>query len=197
MLTLSALLQTSRALLRAHCGPGDAVLDATMGNGRDTVFLAQLVGPEGLVIAMDKQADAVERTAELLDDMELAARARLLQCTHADLGNILPLTMQVAKRASLAAAVFNLGYLPGGDKKVVTDASSTVRALGVVWPLIRPGGLLCVHTYTGHEGAAEEADAVAAWMREIPWAEGQATACVQHNKPANPETLYLLIKATA
>ena len=198
MLTLSSLLQTSHAVIRRHCGEGDVVLDATVGNGKDTVFLAQLVGEGGLVIAVDKQKDALAKAAKLLEVMDLTARVKLVQAEHSEVGNALNNALpQKANSTGLMVAVFNLGYLPGGNKLLTTDVHSTLIALDAVWPMIRPGGLLSVHTYTGHAGAEGEARAVESWARNLAWREAQVTACTQLNKAEHPETLYLVVKASS
>lgn len=192
MLTPSALLRTAHAAWREYAGPGDAVLDATAGNGHDTLFLAGLTGPAGLVLAVDKQAEALDRTAARLEQAGLSARVRLLRGEHRELARLLAGEIPAG---GLALAVFNLGFLPGGDKTVKTDAASTLAALDAAWPLLRAGGLLSVHAYAGHEGAREEADAVAAWMKALAWREAQVTACAQWNKARHAETLYLAARA--
>ena len=66
-------------------------------------------------------------------------------------------------RGRLAAAIFNLGYLPGGDKSLITQARNTLRAVEGIWEILRPGGLLLIVLYPGHEGGAEEAAQLRAW----------------------------------
>lgn len=197
MLPLSALIRTGHAALRSLCGPGDVVLDGTAGNGHDTAFLADLVGPEGLVLALDRQQEALDRTADLLRGRKTMDRVRLLRGEHRELGSLLSGELPgPADSPALTAAVFNLGFLPGGDKTVITEAASTLAALDAVWPRIRPGGLLSVHAYSGHAGALEERDAVAAWMDRLPWNEAQVVSCASHNKPSRRETLFLAFRGT-
>ena len=61
---------------------------------------------------------------------------------------------------SFQAVMFNLGYLPGGDKSIVTRAESTVIAIRIAAELLAPGGILTIVVYTGHPGGEEEAAAV-------------------------------------
>lgn len=206
MRAVSTLLRTAHAALREHCRAGDAALDATAGNGHDAVFLAELVGEQGAVLAMDKQEEALRSTAERLARRGMTGhgqdgRIRLIQGDHRDMAALLErelpdlLNRTAAGTAGLAAAVFNLGFLPGSDKRVRTEAASTLTALEALWPVLRPDGLLSVHTYSGHAGAQEEADAVAAWMHALPWGEAQVAACTQWNKAKHAETLFLAVKA--
>ena len=93
------------ALLRA-VQPGDTVVDATMGNGHDTLFLAEQVGAEGRVYAFDIQESALESTRQLLEEHGMSGRVTLQCRSHAEMTGAVP--------SGLAAAVFNLGWLPGG-----------------------------------------------------------------------------------
>lgn len=87
MLNPSALLETAHAVWRRHAGP--FMLDATAGNGHDTVFLAHLAGEGGLVLAVDRQKEALARTAVLLREQGLERRTRLVCGDHADTAALL------------------------------------------------------------------------------------------------------------
>lgn len=195
MLNPSALLETAHAVWTHHAGP--LMLDATAGNGHDTAFLAELAarlaGDGGMVLAMDRQEEALARTAVLLRERGLERRVRLARADHADMAAWLARQMPDPE-AWLDLAVFNLGFLPGADKRVVTSAVTTLAALDPVWERLRPGGLLSVHAYSGHPGGADEMEAVGGWMRAKPWREAQVSACVQWNKTRSPETLWLAVK---
>ena len=112
--------------------PGSVVVDATMGNGRDTLFLAGAVGPAGRVYAFDIQPAALKATAALLAEAGLADRAQLIQADHSLLQQHLP--------GPVDAVMFNLGYLPGGDHSTITRPDSTRAALQAALSLLAPGG---------------------------------------------------------
>ena len=143
----SARFLARDVLLRA-VAPGDSVIDATMGNGHDTLFLAQQVGPEGHVYAFDIQESAVEATRKLLAEHRLAGRVTLFCQSHADLVSAVP--------AGISAVVFNLGWLPGGDHRITTRCASTEKAVRGALEILRPGGVMTVCAYPGHaEGTRE------------------------------------------
>ena len=149
-------------ILGSHLRHGDYAIDATAGNGHDTLFLAQMVGANGSVLAIDLQASAIEATRQRLATVSTQAQIRLEQADHADL-----LEAEVARRSELAAAiVFNLGYLPGSDKAVQTRPAHTLRALDASARLLHSGGRLCVTAYRAHPGGQDEAQAVENWMCE-------------------------------
>ena len=143
----SARFLARDVLLRA-LKPGDSVIDATMGNGHDTLFLAEQVGPEGHVYAFDIQEAAVEATRKLLAEHRVTDRVTLFCRSHAELASAVP--------AGVSAAVFNLGWLPGGDHRITTLCASTEKAVLSALELLRPGGIVTVCVYPGHaEGTRE------------------------------------------
>lgn len=148
--------------LADHLQPGDLAIDATAGNGHDTAFLAAKVGASGSVIAIDIQENALAATRARLEAAGLDGRVALIQGDHAE-----HLKALLDSHAGSAAAIlFNLGYLPGGDKSIKTRAEGTAPALEAAHELLRPGGLLSVTAYRGHPGGPEEASVVETWMQE-------------------------------
>jgi predicted methyltransferase len=139
--------------------PGDRALDATAGNGHDTVFLAGLVGDEGRVLAFDVQAAAIAAARARVAAAGLTARVEFVHASHGSIPD------HVAP-GSVAAVMFNLGYFPGGDHAVITRAAETLAALDAALDALKPGGILTVVCYPGHPGGDEESAAVLAWGRE-------------------------------
>lgn len=138
---------------------GDLVIDATAGNGHDTVFLAKLVGETGEVVAFDVQEQAIVATRERLAAEGLLERVELVHASH--------LVIDAwADGESVGAVMFNLGYLPGGDHAVITKTEDTLRALDLAKWVLRPGGILTIVCYPGHEGGDEESESVLAWGKK-------------------------------
>ena len=149
-------------ILTNHLKEGDRAIDATAGNGYDTLFLAEQVGPSGKVIAIDIQDCAIRSTRERLESAGLIDRVRLVTEDHA----ITLRKLMVDDHENVAAITFNLGYLPGSDKSIQTRAESTEEALAASIQLLTPGGYLCVTAYRGHSGGTAEAETVEAFMRK-------------------------------
>lgn len=135
---------------------GDLAIDATAGNGHDTVFLAKLVGETGKVIAFDLQEQAIASTRERLATENLLDRVTLVHGSHTTIA-------AHATPGSVAAVMFNLGYLPGGDHTVITRTNETLHALDVALHTLKPGGILTIVCYPGHEGGDKESAAVVEW----------------------------------
>ena len=131
---------------------GDCVVDATMGNGKDTLFLCELVGESGHVYAFDVQAEAVERTRQRVEDAGYGARTTLLLVGHE--------TMKEHVPAGVQAVMFNLGWLPGAEHIVTTKTDTTLEAVRAAVSLIAPGGIVTVCVYPGHEEGTRELSAL-------------------------------------
>ncbi len=121
-------------ILRNALSPGDTAVDATMGNGHDTLFLCQLVGETGRVYAFDVQTQAVENTKKRLEEAGVLSRAALFRLGHEH--------MAEKVTESISAAVFNLGWLPGGDHSVTTHWETTKKAVESALALLKPMGVL-------------------------------------------------------
>ena len=146
--------------------PGDIAVDGTAGKGRDAACLAQAVGPAGHVHAFDIQPEAIASTRNLLEVAALLGRVSLHLRSHAELADVLT----PAQAGRLGVAIFNLGYLPGGDASIITQPASTDLAIRTAYANLRPGGRLICVAYTGHPGGPEESDIV------LKFAEEQAAA---------------------
>jgi len=141
-------------------GAGDLVIDATAGNGHDTVFLAECVGPGGRVLAFDVQAAAIAAAQERVRAAGLVLRVEFFQESHAMMDTR-------AAPGTVAAVMFNLGYLPGEDHRVMTQPATTLQGLECASGLLREGGGLAVVCYPGHPGGALEAAAVERWFEAL------------------------------
>ena len=187
---VSALLEAAHraveAALERAARPLLAV-DATAGNGHDTLFLARRVGENGLVLACDVQRAALEATRARLETAGLGHEhlARLLAVLVPDRSapDALP---------GVAAAMFNLGFLPGSDKRVVTRPDTTLAALDGLLPHITPGGVISLHLYTGHDGGAEEAAAVLSRAARLPSTAWSVLQSHVSNRERPREYLLLL-----
>lgn len=146
-------------LLRHFVRSGDRAVDATCGNGNDTLLLAELVGPTGRVWGFDIQQEAVDGTARKLAAHGLEERVTLVAAGHE--------TMAGQVEAGLSAVVFNLGYLPGGDRSVITRPETTGAALEQTLGLLAPGGIVALTVYPGHNGGDAEQRLVEEWSARL------------------------------
>ncbi len=163
------------------------LLDATCGNGFDTVFLLRESSPSSIVYALDLQAAALEATElRVFESLgrDALGRLQLLPFDHADLP-----TRAIPVPSGLRASIVNLGYLPGGDKSIITRPESTVALLNAIFPILLPAGRLAVVVYPDHPGGREEANVVDQWFSRqgVP----------RPAKPIRGPYLWTLIKEVA
>ena len=179
-------LAFARQLIEGRLKNGGRALDGTAGNGRDTLFLEQLVGGNGKVWAFDIQAQALSNTAGLLRENGVEERVELIAASHADLADYV--------REPLDAAMFNFGYLPGGDKTVTTKAGSSVRAMQAATALLAEGGLLTAVVYSGHPAGRAEAAAIEQWAAALPQEQYQVLHYRFTNQRNHPPQLLAIEK---
>lgn len=160
---LENALNYSHTLLKQVVQPGEFVIDATVGNGHDTEFLARLVGPiGGRVLGFDVQAQAIEHTTDRLATAGIS-NTQLIHKGHEHVGEYL--TAQ-----NVAGAIFNLGYLPGADKNIVTHGDTTIAAVSAILPHLRQAGLVILVVYYGHPGGEAELNTVMDYVEALPHA---------------------------
>ncbi|NGP44225.1 methyltransferase domain-containing protein [Bacillaceae bacterium SIJ1] len=179
------LLQFAHLLLEQYLQPGDMAIDMTVGNGHDTVKLCKLVGPDGVVFGFDIQEKALTEAKKRLQEAML--KATLFLDSHANWATHLP----EEEIVRIKAAIFNLGYLPGSDKTVITQEASTLNALAALTEKA-PNALIIVVAYPGHPGGAEEKQAVQEFVESIPSTTHRALHYGLINHPSAP-TIYALI----
>lgn len=191
------LFQTPLDLAHDHwkvlLKPGDCVVDATSGNGHDTLFLANIVlNPQtadnpGTVVAIDNQQLALNNSQKLLkdhlSDFQMEHVFFYNQC-HSSFPSIL-------QKESVTLFVYNLGYLPGGNKNLTTAAPTTLQSLKSAVSLIAPGGAISITCYPGHEAGKPEEEIVlnfAVSLDPLTW------SCCHHRwvNRRNAPSLFLI-----
>lgn len=135
----------------------DVVVDATLGNGKDTVFLSNLV-KKGRVYSFDILKGAIECFKKYIIEKDIKNIEPILS-GHERMEDY------VNKRPS--AIMFNLGYLPGGDENIMTLPNTTIIAVEKGLKLLKPGGIMTIVSYSGHIGGIEEQEGVLNLIRGL------------------------------
>lgn len=143
--------------------PGDRCVDATVGNGNDTAFLARGVGESGRVLGFDVQKRAIASTREKLRKSGLEERVHLHHEGHENVAQ----RLNALGWSAIKIAMFNLGYLPGSDKRIVTCKDTTLSALGLCADALLPRGAISIIAYRRHRGGVEEYRAVWNWVKQL------------------------------
>ena len=176
----------------AYLHPGDFAVDATCGRGNDTVALAKAVGPAGRVLALDIQEEAVAATEERLREEGLSN----VTVVRDSFVNVQARWRGTMGGALPQAIVFNLGYLPGGDKTVTTTAETTLAGLAAALEILAAGGIIAIVMYDGHPAGAAEKQAVLGWAEGLDAAKYHAGYLAFPNQTHYPpEILWITKKA--
>lgn len=188
MMKRISLLEIAHDIVGSYLKSGDIAVDATLGNGHDTLFLAQCVAAAGHVYGFDIQRQALIKTYQRLLEHDLQRRVTLCLASHADMLNHLP--QQCHGR--IGAAMFNLGYLPGADKTVITQIDSTLLALNAACSLLAPCAVMTVLAYPGHAGGDLEAEQLLAWCQRLDSACFTSEVILSsHDKPTAPRLFVI------
>ncbi len=174
-------LQMAHAFLEEVVTDEDIVVDATMGNGHDTLFLARLAKK---VYAFDIQEQAIEQTTKRLAEAKLD-NVELFLTGHENVDQYVE---------SIKAAIFNLGYLPSADKSVITQPHTTIQALEKLCQRLVAGGRIAVMIYYGHAGGDVERDAVLDFVSQLPQQEFTVALYQTINQINQPPFLVMIEK---
>ncbi len=166
---------------------GDICVDATMGNGYDSSFLAELVGQTGKVYAFDVQETAIKNTKERLQKKGILDRCQLILDSHENMEKYM-------KRESISCIVFNFGYLPGGDHKKATKAESSIKAIEAGLALLEKKGLMTLCIYSGGDTGFKERDAILTYIKNLDSKKYLVIQTEYVNRLNNPPIPVLIIK---
>lgn len=158
------------------------VVDATMGNGNDTAFLAQLAKK---VYAFDVQEQAIRKTSERLAQLGLL-NAELILAGHEAVDQYVT--------EPVRAAIFNLGYLPSADKSIITLPNTTLQALSKLLTLLMVDGRIAIMVYYGHDGGSLEKDALLDFVKQLDQRKVSAMLYQPLNQVNTPPFLIMLEK---
>ncbi|QPK64882.1 class I SAM-dependent methyltransferase [Methylomonas sp. LL1] len=189
-MTRISLSETAHSLVRQYLPAGANAIDATLGNGHDTLFLARCVGESGHVHGFDVQLQALRATEQRLRQHDVISRATLIHASHAFMLEHIP----QALHGRIRAIMFNLGYLPGADKGVITRTDSTLIAIDAACRLLSVAGILTILAYPGHAGGDEETLRLGEWCQRLDGRRFKTEIVLsRHDKPEAPR-LFLIRK---
>lgn len=157
---LKGIIKFTHHLMEESVDKGDTVIDATCGNGHDTLFLTKLVGKSGHVFGFDIQDQAITNTTNRLAKNELT-NATIIKDSHSNFIHHIP----VDKLTRLGGAIFNLGYLPGSDKSIITSSESTILAVEGILSHLKQNGIVVLVVYHGHKGGEQEKEQLMKYTR--------------------------------
>lgn len=182
---VDGILPYARKLIASHITTKSIVVDATCGNGNDTLFLANQV-TDGKVYAFDIQENAINNAKEKTKTFN---HIHYYQTGHENAASIIS-----KDHNYIDATIFNLGYLPKGDKKITTNPSTTIKAIESLFEITQKNGIIVLVVYPGHPEGQVESNEVMEFVKSID----QQTAHVLHyqfiNQKNNPPYIIAIEK---
>ncbi|UCZ52371.1 class I SAM-dependent methyltransferase [Bacillus shivajii] len=161
---LDGILPFARTLLEKSVPVNGVAIDATAGNGHDTVFLAKLVKEHGTVYSFDVQEQAIEKTNQRIQEQDVKTQVQVIHDGHENID----LYLKQEHQNGINGAIFNLGYLPGSDKTVTTTPDTTIEAIGKILNELKKEGILVLVVYHGHHEGKVEKDQLLPFVRNLP-----------------------------
>ncbi|MDO4482131.1 MAG: class I SAM-dependent methyltransferase [Bacillota bacterium] len=174
-------------LVECFCENAELCIDATMGNGHDTLFLCRLSNPDGKVKAFDIQEKALANTTELLEKEGCAERAELVMDSHENID-------KYAEPETADVIMFNFGYLPGGDHSLSTRADTSLTAVKKCLDILKSGGIMSLCIYSGGDSGCEEKDALLSFLKALDRKKYIVVVHEYFNRPNNPPVPVIIKK---
>lgn len=183
---LTKITDINKLYLEQIINEGDIVVDATMGNGYDTKYLAEKVGENGFVYSFDIQEEAIKSTRKKLEKENLDGRVELILDGHENMDKYI--------EKEISCVVFNLGYLPRAKHMIITKPNTTIKAIEHSLKLLKPHGVVSIAIYTGHPGGLDEKNSVYDFVKNLDQSEFNVLECGFINQVNNPPQLVLIEK---
>lgn len=188
MIFLKNALEMNHLILKQHIKRNDTVIDATMGNGNDTLLLAQLVGENGVVHAFDIQEKAIQNTTSLLKTNNCLKQCKLHYIGHEHIDNILDDNIKIS------ATTFNLGYLPNSDKTITTTPDNTIQAIKNILPKLTENGIITIVAYHGHDMGKIEKNNLEVFLQTLSQEKFSVAKYEFVNQVNTPPALFVIEK---
>ena len=180
------LLSLHKLFIGNHVKEGDIAVDFTMGNGHDTAYLSKAVGESGHVYAFDIQQQALDSTRKTLAAEGCPDNVTLIHDSHHNLKQYVNTPFRVG--------MFNLGWLPGGDKSITTLRETTMPAIEAAIELLDRDAILNVAVYPGHAEGDAEGKMICDYLASISRHKVCATRVNILNSPTSPYFIMIETK---
>lgn len=175
-------IETVKKITSYYVKEGQTVVDCTVGNGNDILMLTKLIGEKGRAYGFDIQPLAINTTKDLLAKYELEKRAILIQDGHENIDKYI--------KEKINLVIYNLGYLPKGDKSIKTNFLTTLESIKKALTLLDNNGILLITCYTGHEGGLIEKEEVESYLKSLDQKKYNVIEFNFINQKNNPPILY-------
>lgn len=173
-------------MVSSHIKKGSICVDATAGNGNDTIFLCEKTGENGRVIAFDIQTTAVENTKLRLEKNRFR-NADVILDSHSNM-------KKYVQTDSVDCILFNLGYLPGSDHRISTKGSTSVEAIEQGLSCLKIDGIIGIYIYSGGDSGFKERDCILSYLKKLDNKRYLVIVTEYYNRPNHPPIPAFIIR---
>lgn len=177
---MDKILEFSKRIIKDKANKELNAIDMTCGRGNDTLFLSTLFKK---VYSFDVQEEAINSSRELTKDKQ-------------NIDYILDNHKNVDKyvKDKVGLVIYNLGYLPKGDKNITTCAFDVIESLEKVTNLLESKGVIIITVYPGHPAGALESVEIDKYLRKYNQKMFEVLKYEFINQINNPPYLYVIEK---
>ena len=183
---IMSLTKLAQTLIKEKFDRINYAVDATCGNGHDTLFLANLCKKEGMVYSFDVQEEALDNAEKLINDYAHPASVMFVNTGHENMEKVI--------KPKVNVVMFNLGFLPNSDSNICTKPETTIPALESALNILREGGMLTVLCYPGTEEGRVETDEVVKWLKNLDKNEVKISKHLSEKPDETTPVLYVVGK---
>lgn len=184
--SLNNAIMIAKHIAKIKVKYGSVVVDATVGNGNDTIFLSKLIGSQGKLFGFDIQATAINNTKFKLEELKNEDQVILINDGHENISKYVS--------ENIDFALFNLGYLPGGDHNIITQPDTTIKAIKSIIDRLNRGGAIVIVSYIRHEGGRLEFETIYDYLNKLNQKEFNVFKSEFINQINNPPVILCLEK---
>jgi hypothetical protein len=165
-------------IIKNYCSNFHTAIDATLGNGHDADFLSELFCK---VYAFDIQQYAVKAYED-----KKKKNVVVINDSHHKFKEYI--------EGSVDCIMYNLGYMPGGDKSITTKCHTTIESIKFALEILNSGGIITICIYVGHEEGNNEKNLILDILRTLPTNKYAVMLHSFYNRKNNPPLLVVIEK---
>lgn len=170
--------------VRRKINQNSIVIDATLGNGHDTLFLRQQLNNQGFLYGFDIQKQAIEKTRIRLIENDCNSRVQLIHDGHENFDKYIQEPIDII--------LYNLGYLPKGNKEITTVSHKTLASIKQGMKLLKKGGIIFITVYPGHPAGAVELEELSSYLHGVDQKEYEVMKVDFFNHRNNPPVILII-----
>lgn len=134
------------------------IADMTLGNGYDTYNILNNLKGIGYLYSFDIQKLAIDKSEEILKEVTYD-NYKLIEDSHVNFDKYID--------ENIDLAIFNLGYLPGGDKNITTNAEEVLKCIEKLLDKLNKNGIVLLTLYPGHKNGADEKEYLENYFKKL------------------------------